>query len=97
VFFFTLIFGIMSRGLLVAAVLAALHFVAVDSQCPQIDGNYYCAQTNAISFNNVGFAGSYNQVTNMDSVSCACSSTPVGFSGPLAPLNNEVQPPELKD
>jgi len=81
----------MSRKVVLAAILAAAFQLSnAQSGCQQIDGNYYCSQTNAISFNNIGFSGSYNQITNMDSTSCSCSSSPVSFSGPLAPLNDEV-------
>jgi len=79
----------MSRGLLTAVAVAAFS-IGANAQCQQIAGNYYCAQVDAIAYNNVGFAGTYNQITNMDSSSCQCSSQPVSFSGPLAPLNEEV-------
>jgi len=82
----------MPRRLFTAALVAALSSLGAHAQsgCTNIDGNYYCASTNAIIYNNVGFAGSYSEITNMDSSSCACSSSPFSFSGPLAPLNNEV-------
>jgi hypothetical protein len=80
----------MSRGLFAAAVLAAFS-IGANAQCQEIAGNYYCDQVNAITYNNVGFAGTYNQITSMDNTTCACSSSPVSFSGPLAPLNEEVQ------
>jgi Glycine-rich protein domain (DUF2403) len=80
----------MSRGLFAAAVLAAFS-IGANAQCQEIAGNYYCDQVNAITYNNVGFAGSFNQITSMDNTSCECSSSPVDFSGPLAPLNEEVR------
>ena len=79
----------MLASLLAAAVIAAFS-VGGKAQCPQIDGNYYCAQTSAIKFNNIGFSGTYNQVTSMDSSTCECTSQPVSFGGGLAPLNHEV-------
>lgn len=75
--------------------LAALVFAAlvarVNAQCQEIDGNSYCGQTDAIIYNNVGFSGTYNEITSMDSTSCQCSSSPQSFSGGLAPLNDEVR------
>jgi len=81
----------MSRGLLATVAIAALSLGAhAQSGCQQIAGNYYCGQTNVVAFNNVGFSGSYNQITGMDSTGCTCSSSPVAFSGAIAPLNDEV-------
>jgi len=54
------------------------------------NGNWYCQQVNAISYTNVGGSNQYNRVTNMDSNSGACSSTPQSYSGSLAPLDEEV-------
>ncbi|CAB4255068.1 similar to Saccharomyces cerevisiae YBR162C TOS1 Covalently-bound cell wall protein of unknown function [Maudiozyma barnettii] len=55
------------------------------------DGNYYCAQTDAVIYSNVGFSGSYLDVTNMDESSCACTQgSSTSFSGSLAPLDDEV-------
>ena len=79
----------MSRGILVALAIAAFS-VGANSQCQEIAGNYYCDQTDAITYNNIGFSGTYNQITSMDSSSCQCSSSPTSFSGGLAPLNDEV-------
>jgi hypothetical protein len=55
----------------------------------EIDGNWYCSAVQAIQYQNVGIPGSYNQVTGMDG-SGACYQQPVAFSGPLAPLDEEV-------
>jgi Cell wall protein YJL171C/Tos1, N-terminal len=77
-------------SLRLAALIVAAFVARVNAQCQQIAGNYYCAQTNAIIYNNVGFSGTYNEITNMDSTSCQCSSSPQSFSGGLAPLNQEV-------
>ena len=80
---------IMSRGVLAGLAIAAFS-VGANAQCQQIAGNYYCAQTDAITYNNVGFPGTYNQITGMDSTTCQCSSDSVSFTGGLAPLNEEV-------
>lgn len=80
----------MSRSFLATVAVAMLSLSAQAQNCQQIAGNYYCGQTDAVAFNNVGFTGTYNQITGMDSSSCTCSSQPKGFSGPIAPLNDEV-------
>ena len=73
------------------ALFVAAFSAQVNAQCQEIAGNYYCASTDAIIYNNVGFSGTYNEITSMDSTSCACSSSPQAFSGGLAPLNEEVR------
>ena len=67
--------------------------VSADIPCPNggtdSGGNWYCSQVDAITYNGVGAAGSYNRVTSMDS-SGSCSSTPFSYSGNVAPLDEEV-------
>jgi hypothetical protein len=78
----------------VAAAILAFGAGATADQCStgstEIGGNWYCQAVKAITYNNVGTAGSYNKVTNMASDG-TCSSTPTAFSGPLSPLNEEVR------
>ncbi|ELR07172.1 target of Sbf [Pseudogymnoascus destructans] len=52
-------------------------------------GNYFCQLVDAIQYSNVGHAGSYNKVTSMGSDG-KCATTPVPYSGSLAPLDEEV-------
>lgn len=70
---------------LVASILAT-----ASADCQNVGGNWYCAQTNKFIYNNVGFSGSYNDVTSMDENSGTCSSTPSPFSGTLSPLDQEL-------
>ncbi|PRT53447.1 Protein TOS1 [Wickerhamiella sorbophila] len=65
---------------------ALLAFVRADS-CELSGGNYYCSEVNQIQFSGVGFAGSYNRVTDMNPTSGTCQSTPFSFEGPLAPFD----------
>lgn len=78
-----------------AAALLAATAAAQDSQgCASptdYEGNYYCSKVDAITYTGVGGSGSYNQVTNMDSSSGSCSSTPFAYSGSLSPLDQEVR------
>ncbi len=52
-------------------------------------GNYYCGLGNHILYSNVGHAGSYKAVTNMDD-SGNCQFADAAFSGPIAPFNEGV-------
>ncbi|KAI5366472.1 hypothetical protein Slin14017_G041120 [Septoria linicola] len=65
------------------------------------NGNYYCKEVKAITYTGVGGSASYNKITSMDGTSGTCSSSPYGYSGSLAPLDEEVSlhfrgPLELK-
>jgi hypothetical protein len=53
-------------------------------------GNWYCNLVEAITYTSVGGEGSYNKITNMDSSSGTCLSSPFGYSGSLSPLNEPV-------
>jgi hypothetical protein len=52
-------------------------------------GNYYCGLVNHILYSNVGHAGSYKVVTNMDDAG-NCQFSDAAFSGPVAPFNEGV-------
>ena len=78
----------MKYSLGAAALLTATASAQID--CVEDGGNYYCNLVNAITYTSVGGSGSYNKVTNMDSSSGSCSSTPFGYSGSLSPLDEEV-------
>lgn len=73
-----------------SAVISAFLSFAYASGCQQIAGNTYCNEVSEVTYQNIGFAGSYNAITGMDSSSCTCSSAVKAFSGPLAPLNEEL-------
>lgn len=53
-------------------------------------GNWYCQEVSAITYTGLSGAGNYNKVSNMDSTSGTCSSSPYGYSGTMAPLDEEV-------
>lgn len=72
----------------IAAVIASIS--PVTAGCDFIDGNYYCNPVSAVKYKNLGFAGSYQDVTSMDENSCGCSSQPFQFSGTMAPLDEEL-------
>lgn len=63
---------------------------SVSAACDYIDGNYYCAQTNKIIYENVGFSGSYLDITNMDETTGVCTLSSLSFLGSLAPLDEEL-------
>ncbi|GMC29197.1 unnamed protein product [Saccharomyces cerevisiae] len=62
----------------------------VNADCTYSGGNYYCAQTDAIIYSNVGLSATYQDVTNMDESSCACTQADFTASGSLAPFNEEL-------
>ncbi|KAK2767856.1 target of Sbf [Emmonsiellopsis sp. PD_33] len=82
------------RGpLAVGAVLAASLSTVSAQACAagtaqQIGGNWYCSAVDSITYTNFGSSGTYNEVTSMGGGSC--SSKAKEYSGPLAPLNEEV-------
>lgn len=75
-----------------SAVLLALaaSFAAVKADCDFIEGYHYCAKTNKVAFQNVGFLDSYQDVVSMDESTGKCSQKTYEFSGNLAPLNEEL-------
>lgn len=73
----------------VPTVFAAL-VAAVSAGCEQVSGNYYCSLTTKVTYEGVGFSGSYNDVTNMDESTGKCSSSSKSFSGNLSPLDEEL-------
>ncbi|KAH0257613.1 hypothetical protein KCU91_g16264, partial [Aureobasidium melanogenum] len=54
------------------------------------NGNWYCQAVDSITYTGMMGKGSYNKITNMDSNSGSCSSTPYGYSGEMSPLDEEV-------
>lgn len=68
----------------------AVALAGVSAQCEFTGGNYYCSQTNKVTFQNVGFSGSYMDVTNMDESTGKCTQKEYDFSGALSPLDEEL-------
>lgn len=76
----------------VLATLTSALFSAstVDAGCQYIGGNTYCNSVSAVQYKNLGFSGSYMDVTSMDESSCECSQSQLSFSGSMAPLDEEL-------
>ena len=53
-------------------------------------GNWYCKNVNLITYENVGRAGHYNEVINMNQQTGECQFAKKAISGPLAPFNEPV-------
>lgn len=70
--------------------LAASLAVASAGDCSFEEGYHYCAKTNKVAFQNVGFLDSYKDVVAMDEDSGKCEQKTHEFSGNLAPLNEEL-------
>ena len=63
----------------------------VSATCTNIvDSIPYCDEVSAITYDNVGFSGTYQAVSYMNSDTCECKFTPQSFGGGLAPLDEEV-------
>ncbi|PMD38099.1 hypothetical protein L207DRAFT_61110 [Hyaloscypha variabilis F] len=56
----------------------------------ELGGNWFCQPVQAIQYSNVGSSGSYHQITDMNSQTGSCQYQLKQYSGPLAPLNEEV-------
>lgn len=70
------------------AALATL--TAVNAECQNLGGNYYCNSVQQIIYDNVGFDGTYQEVVDMDLKACTCNYATRSFSGSFAPLNEEL-------
>ncbi|KAI9841081.1 MAG: target of Sbf [Thelocarpon superellum] len=84
----------MMRNVVAAgAVLAATISGSLADNCAAGGGadsldNFYCQPVQGITYSNVGSSNSYNEVTSMNGGSCG--SSPKAYSGPIAPLDEEV-------
>lgn len=72
--------AVLRGGMTGVAALAAAFFLSAQMVS--------CATVDAISYENIGFSGTYNRITSMNNETCACTSTPYSFSGPMAPLDH---------
>lgn len=72
------------------AAMVAFAASAVSAGCTNDGGNWYCSATEKVIFKNVGFSGSYQDVTSMDDQSGQCTQLSKSFSGNLAPLDEEL-------
>ena len=84
-------------GIVIAtAALLFIHNVLADmcaKGTKEVSGNWFCQPVQAIQYSNVGSSGSYQQVINMNSQTDSCQSQTKSYSGPLAPLDEEVSRP----
>ncbi|KAI9668975.1 MAG: target of Sbf [Trizodia sp. TS-e1964] len=77
-----------------AVVAACLSGAAVADLCGSdkvvVNQYTYCSAVQAITYTGLGGSGSFNALTNMDSLTGKCQTTPQSYSGGMAPLNGEV-------
>ncbi|KAK6462178.1 beta-1,6-N-acetylglucosaminyltransferase [Scheffersomyces coipomensis] len=71
------------------SILAALTST-VSAGCTLDGGNYYCSQTNKITYPGLGYSGSYQDVTDMNEQTGVCTQQSLAFSGNLSPLDEEL-------
>ncbi|KAF0277004.1 hypothetical protein D499_0Z00460 [Hanseniaspora uvarum DSM 2768] len=62
----------------------------VEADCTESGGNYYCNSVSGIKYENIGYSGSYMDVTSMDESSCECSQSSYSFSGTNSPLDEQL-------
>ena len=70
------------------AALASVGFASAG--CTVLGGLSYCKAVNQITYDNLGYSGTYKDVIGMDLKNCICKYSEKPFSGPLAPLNEQV-------
>jgi len=70
-----------------AALITAGLASATDCSGPVINSISYCNAVDQIVYDDLGYSGTYQDVTGMDLDSCTCNYATKAFSGPLAPLN----------
>lgn len=78
------------KSIYALSLLAGASSLVSAQSCQNIAGNYYCSAVDQIIYNNVGYSGSYQKVTNFDTSDCSCSQAPQSFSGSLSPLDEEL-------
>lgn len=71
------------------AIAASLASVSASS-CSYISGNYYCSKTTKVTYEGIGYSGTYKDVTAMDEDSGTCSQSSTSFSGNMSPLDEEL-------
>ncbi|KAK6541112.1 target of Sbf, variant 2 [Orbilia ellipsospora] len=77
---------VFSKAVLVGAVLMG----SLSEAKQQINNVWYCDPVTQMQYTNVGCSGTYNTPSSMDSTGCSVDFTSVAYSGPLAPLNDEI-------
>ncbi|KAG9230175.1 putative TOS1-like glycosyl hydrolase-domain-containing protein [Amylocarpus encephaloides] len=80
---------LVAAGLTAATLLTKVQADLCHLGSTNIDGNEYCQAVQAIRYSNIGTPGTYSEVTNM-APDGTCLSKPKHFSGPLAPLDEEI-------
>lgn len=73
-----------------ALLALATAITSASAACDYISGNYYCDEVSKIIYNNIGYSGSYEDVTNMDEDTGECTQESKSFSGNLSPLDEEL-------
>jgi hypothetical protein len=79
---------ILSASLVVLGALAGS--AVANPGCKTINSIAYCEAVDHITYSNIRDTGSYDDVVNMDSKTCACDTKPKSYSGNLAPLDEQV-------
>ncbi|CEP22261.1 TOS1 [Cyberlindnera jadinii] len=73
-----------------AVLVSIFTAITASASCSYEGGNYFCSNVDAITYENVGYSGTYKDVTNMDETTCQCSQESVSFSGSNSPLDEQL-------
>ena len=83
--------SLLPAGIAIASLVSgAAGQACADGRAQEINGNWYCQAVQAITYTNFGSVGSYNKVNLMDQQSGTCGSSPYGYRGAMAPMDEEV-------
>ena len=75
-----------------AAILATAATTVWAGSCSQDSlGNYYCNEVTQIKYTNIGHGGSYSRVSSMNQDDGTCGFSATGYSGSMAPFDEEVR------
>jgi hypothetical protein len=79
------------KALLMLALVMSFAFADLCSEGSElVKGNWYCQAVKRITYKDVGGAGTYDRITSMDATTGKCGSVKQKYSGPLAPLDEDV-------
>ncbi|CAL3972441.1 unnamed protein product [Diplocarpon coronariae] len=80
---------LLATALAAGSLLSAVTGDTCSRGATEIGGNWYCGAVDSIKYTNVGYSGTYNEVTHMG-VDGSCATQAKHHHGSLAPLNEEL-------
>ncbi|PBP22455.1 hypothetical protein BUE80_DR006663 [Diplocarpon rosae] len=80
---------LLATALAAGSLLSAVNGDTCSLGATEIGGNWYCGSIDSIKYTNVGYSGTYDEVTHMG-VDGSCATQAKHHQGSLAPLNEEL-------